>query len=97
MKQQGKTEPQPQKRKARKAFAVGDLRVAEKRREMKGKGEKEMYTHLNAEFQRIVRRVKKALLSEQCKELEESNRMGKTKDLLKKLEMSREHFMQGRA
>ena len=48
MKQQGKTEPQPQKRKARKAFAVGDLRVAEKRREMKGKGEKEMYTHLNA-------------------------------------------------
>ena len=85
MKQQGKTEPQPQKRKARKAFAVGDLRVAEKRREMKGKGEKEMYTHLNAEFQRIVRRGKKAFLSEQCKEIEESNRMGKTRDLFKKI------------
>ena len=52
---------------------------------MKGKGEKEMYTHLNAEFQRIVRRGKKALLSEQCKEIEESNRMGKTRDLFKKI------------
>ena len=52
---------------------------------MKGKGEKEMYTHLNAEFQRIVRRGKKAFLSEQCKEIEESNRMGKTRDLFKKI------------
>ena len=54
---------------------------AEKRREVKGKGEKERYTHLNAEFQRIVRRDKKAFLSNQCKEIEENNRMGKTKDM----------------
>ena len=52
---------------------------------MKGKGERERYTHLNAEFQRIARRDKKAFLSEQCKEIEENNRMGKTKDLFKKL------------
>ena len=57
---------------------------------MKGKGEKEKYTHLNAEFQRITRRDKKAFLSDQCKEIEESNRMGKTRDLFKKLEISRE-------
>ena len=61
------------------------LQVAEKRREMKGKGEKERYTHLNAEFQRIARRDKKAFLSDQCKEIEENNRMGKTRDLLKKI------------
>ena len=61
------------------------LQVAEKRREMKGKGEKERYTHLNAEFQRIARRDKKAFLSDQCKEIEEKNRMGKTRDLLKKI------------
>ena len=61
-----------------------------KRREVKSKGEKERYTHLNAEFQRIARRDKKASLSNQCKETEENNRMGKTKDLFKK----REHFMQ---
>ena len=59
--------------------------IAEKRREMKGKGEKERYTQLNAEFQRIVRRNKKAFLSEQCKEIEENNRIGKTKDLFKKI------------
>ena len=55
------------------------------RREAKGKGEKERYTHLNAEFQRIVRRDKKAFLSDQCKEIEENNRMGKTRDLFKKI------------
>ena len=61
------------------------LQIAVKRREGKGKGEKERYTHLNAEFQRIARRDKKAFLSEQCKEIEENNRMGKTRDLFKKL------------
>ena len=61
------------------------LQIAEKRREAKGKGEKERYTHLNAEFQRIARRDKKAFLSDQCKEIEENNRMGKTRDLFKKI------------
>ena len=61
------------------------LHIAVKRREVKGKGEKERYTHLNAEFQRIARREKKALLSDQCKEIEENNRMGKTRDLFKKI------------
>ena len=57
------------------------LQIAEKRREAKGKGERERFTHLNAEFQRIARRDKKAFLSNQCKEIEEKNRMGKTRDL----------------
>ena len=61
------------------------LQIAEKRREAKVKGEKERYTHLNAEFQRIARRDKKAYLSDQCKEREENNRMGKTRDLFKKI------------
>ena len=61
------------------------LQIAEKRREAKGKGEKERYTHLNAEFQRIGRRNKKAFLSDQCKEIEETKRMGKTRDLFKKI------------
>ena len=61
------------------------LQIAEKRREVKGKGEKERYIHLNAEFQRIARRDKKAFLSDQCKEIEENNRMGKTRDLFKKI------------
>ena len=60
------------------------LQIAVKRTEVEGKGEKERYTHLNAEFQRIARRDKKALLSDQCKEIEENNRMGKTRDLFKK-------------
>ena len=60
------------------------LNIAVKRREMKSKGEKERYTHFNAEFQRIARRDKKDLLSDQCKEIEENNRMGKTRDLFKK-------------
>ena len=59
--------------------------LADKRREAKGKGEKERYIHLNAEFQRIVRRDKKAFFSDQCKEIEENNRMGKTRDLFKKI------------
>ena len=61
---------------------------------MKSKGEKERYKHLNAEFQRIARRDKKAFLNEQCKEIEENNRMAKTRDLFKKIEIPREHFMQ---
>ena len=61
------------------------LQIAEKRREAKGKGEKERYTYLNAEFQRIARRDKKAFLSDQCKEIEENNRMGKTRGLFKKI------------
>ena len=61
------------------------LQIAMNRREAKSKGEKERYTHLNAEFQRIARRDKKAFLSEQCKEIEENNRMGKTRDLFKKI------------
>ena len=61
------------------------LKIAEKRREVKGKGEKERYTHLNAEFQSIARRDKKAFLSDQCKEIEENNRMGKTRNLFKKI------------
>jgi len=60
-------------------------KIAEKRREVKGKEEKERYTHLNAEFQRIARRNKKTFLSDQCKEIEENNRMGKTRDLFKKI------------
>ena len=61
------------------------LQIAEKRREVKGKGEKERYTQLNAEFQRMARRDKKAFLSDQCKEIEENNRMKKTRDLFKKI------------
>ena len=61
------------------------LQIAEKRRKVKGKGEKERYTHLNAEFQRIARRDKKDFLSDQCKEIEENNRIGKTRDLFKKI------------
>ena len=66
-------------------MSVEVLQIAEKRREAKGKGENERYIHLNAEFQRIARRDKKAFLREQCKEIEESNRMGKTRDLSKKM------------
>ena len=65
------------------------LQRPEKRRDMKGKGEKKRYIHLNADFQRIARRDKKAFLSGQCKEIEENNRMGKTRDLFKKLEIPR--------
>ena len=68
-----------------KWLSEGALQIAEKRREAKVKGEKGRYTHLNAEFQRIARRDKEAFLSDQCKELEENNRMGKTRDLFKKI------------
>jgi len=73
-------------------LSVESLQIAEKRREVKGKGEKERYTHLNAEFQRIARRDKKAFLSDQCKEIEENNRMGKTRDLLKKIRDTKRTF-----
>ena len=81
------------KKKCKKAKWLSEeaLQIAEKRREAKGK-EEERCTHLNAEFQRIARRDKKAFLSDQCKETEENNRMGKTRDLFKKI--PREHFMQ---
>ena len=84
------------KKKCKKAEWLSEkaLQIAEKRRDVKGKGEKEIYTHLNAEFQRIARRDKKAFLSHQCKETEENNRMGKTRDLFKKIRDTREHFMQ---
>ena len=70
------------------------LQIARKRREVKSEGEKERYKDLNAEFQRITRRDKKAFLRDQCKDIEENNRMGKTRDLFKKLEIPRDHFMQ---
>ena len=74
------------KKKCKKAKCLSEeaLQIAVKR-EVKGKGEKERYTHLNAEFQRVARREKKAFLSDQCKEIEENNRMGKTRDLFKKI------------
>ena len=64
------------------------------KREVKSKGEKERYTHVNAEFQRTARRDKKAVLIDQCKEIEENNRMGKTRDHFKKIRDTKEHFMQ---
>ena len=77
----------PKKKKCKKAKWLSEeaLQIAEKRKETRGKGEKERHTHLNAEFQRIARRDKKAFLSDQCKEREENNRMVKTRDLIKKI------------
>ena len=77
----------PNKKKCKKAKWLSEeaLQIAVKRREVKTKGEKERYTHLNAEFRRIARRDKKAFLSDQCKEIEENNRMGKTRHLFKKI------------
>ena len=80
-----KTIPKEKKCKKAKWLPEEALEIAEKRREVKGKGEKERYPHLNAEFQRIARRDKKAFLSDQCKEIEENSRMGKTRDLFKKI------------
>ena len=80
-----KTIPMEKKCKKAKWLSEGALQIAVKRREAKSKGEKERYKHLNAEFQRIARRDKKAFLSDQCKEIEENNRMGKTRDLFKKI------------
>ena len=79
--------PSPRKRNAKKAKWLSEeaLQIAVKTREVKSKGEKERYKHLNAEFQRIPRRDKKAFLSDQCKEIEENNRIGKTRDLFKKM------------
>ena len=77
----------PKKKKCKKAKWLSEeaLQIAEKRREAKGKGGKERYTHLNAEFERIARKDKKAFLSDQCKEIEENNRMGKTRALFRKI------------
>ena len=77
----------PKKKKCKKAKWLSEeaLQIVEKRREAKGKGEKERYKHLNAEFQRIARRDKKAAFCDQCKEIEDNNRMGKTRDLFKKI------------
>ena len=85
--QEGVIKTIPEKKKCKKAkwFSEEALQIAEKRREVKGKGERERYTHLNPEFQRIARRDKKAFLSDQCKEIEENNRIGKTRDLFKKI------------
>ena len=81
----------PKKKKCKKAKWLSEeaLQIAVKRREVKSKGEKERYKHLNAEFQRIARRDKKAFLSDQCKEIEENNRMGKTKDHFKKIRINK--------
>ena len=80
-----KTIPKKSKCKKAKWLSEEALQIAVKRREAKSKGEKERYSHLNSKFQRIARRDKKAFLSDQCKEIEESKRMGKTKDLFKKI------------
>ena len=84
----------PQKKKCKKAKWLSEeaLQIAVKRSEMKGKGEKERYKHLNAKFQRIARRDKKAFLSDQCEEIEENNRIGKTRDLVKKIRDSKGTF-----
>ena len=89
-----KTIPKTKKCKKAKWLSEKALQIAEKRRKMNGQEEKERYIHLNAEFQRIARRDKKAFLSDQCKEIEENNRMGKLEISLRKLEIPREHFMQ---
>ena len=83
----GSDQDHPQEKEMQKAEWLSEvaLQIAEKRREAKHKQEKERYTHLNAEFQRIARRYRKAFLSYQCKEIEENNRMGKTSDLFKKI------------
>ena len=78
--------PSPRKRNAkRQNGCLEALQIAKKRREVKGKGEKERYTHLNAEFQKIARKDKKAFLSDQCQEIEENNRTGKTRDIFKQI------------
>ena len=84
----------PKKKKCKKAKWLSEeaLQIAEKRREVKGKGKKERYTHLKAEFQRIARRDKNVFLSEQYKEIEENNRMGKIRDIFKKIRDTKETF-----
>ena len=92
-----KTIPMEKKCKKAKWLSGEALQIAVKRREVKRKGEEERYKHLNAEFQSIARRDKKTFLSDQCKEIEENNRMGKTEISSRKLEIPREYFMQRRA
>ena len=87
-----KTIPKEKKYKKAKRLSKEALQIAVQRREVKSKGEKERYTHLNAEFQSRARRNKKAFLSDQCKEIEENNRMGKTRDLFKKIRDTKETF-----
>ena len=89
-----KTIPKEKKRKKAKWLSDKSLQIAVKRREAKSKGEKERYTHLNAEFQRTARRDKKPFLSDQCKEIEENNRMGKTRDHFKKIIYTKGTFIQ---
>ena len=86
----------PKKKKCNKSKWLSEeaLQTAEETREANSKGERERYSQLNAEFQRIARRDKKAYLNEQCKEIEENNRVGKTRDLFKKIRDIKEHFMQ---
>ena len=85
----------PKKKQSKEAKPSEEaLQIAEERREVKGKGYRERYTQLNAEFQRIARREKKAFLSDQCKEIEENNRMERLEICSRKLETPREHFMQ---
>ena len=92
--QEAVTEKHPQKKECKNAQWLSEeaLQIAVKRREVKSKGEKERYTHLNAEFQRIARRDKKAFQSDQCKDIEENNRMGKTRDLFKKIRDTKATF-----
>ena len=87
----------PKQKKCKKAKWLSEeaLQIAEKRREGKRKGEKERYIYLNAEFQRIARIYKKAFVSDQCKEIEENNRLGKTRDLFKKIGDVKKYFIQG--
>ena len=89
-----KTIPKKKKCKKAKWLSKEYLQIAMKRREAKGKEEKERYPHLNAEFQRIARRDKKAFLSDQCKEIQENSRMGKTRDLVKKIRDTKGTFVQ---
>ena len=89
-----KTIPKMKKQKKAKLLSDEGLQIAEKRREVKGKEKKERYSHLNAEFQRIAGRDKKAFLSDQCKETEENNGMGKTRDLFKKIKDTKGTLMQ---
>ena len=88
-----KTIPKKKKHKKAKWLSEEALQIAEKGREAKGKGEKERHTHLNAEYQRIARRDKKGFLSNQCKEIEENNILGKTRDLFKEIRDTKELFM----
>ena len=90
----GRDQDHPQEKEMQKGkMSEEDLQIAEKRTQSEGKGEKERYTHLNAEFQRIARRAKKAFLSDQCKEIEEYNRMRKTRNLFKKIRDTKGTFL----